>query len=447
MRHPRVVLAMLAAIPLLAQKADDLEFFEKKIRPVLSQNCYACHSAASKPLQGGLQVDSRDGLRKGGGSGPAVVPKDPSKSLLLAALKQTGSLKMPPGKPLPPEVVADFEAWIRMGAPDPRDDKAAALPPPYDFEKARQHWSYRPVQDPQPPTVADPLWNKTAIDRFIKAKLDEKGLKPVALAGKRALLRRATFDLTGLPPTPEDVDAFLKDASPNAFEKVIDRLMASPQYGERWGRHWLDVVRYADTSGCNSDFPVPDLYRYRNWVISAFNADKPYDEFLKEQIAGDLMPANNVADRNAKVIATGYLANARRFGSRNAEFHLTIEDTIDNLGKAMLGLSVSCARCHDHKYDPIPNADYYAFYGIFASTKYSFPGTEIYRHTKDMIALGGPEESQKLAEWADRLAELDDKYEILLREKDRLLSAEKRSKELSGKGNAAVAAKPAPVGP
>ncbi len=410
----RLFVSLLAAFPLLAQQTDGVEFFEKKIRPVLSQQCYGCHSESSKPLMGGLQVDSRDGLRKGGGSGqPAVVPNEPARSLLLAAVKQTGSLKMPPGKPLPPEVVADLEAWIRMGAPDPREEKAAALPPPYDFEKARQHWSYRPVQDPEPPASADALWNKTAIDRFIKAKLDEKGLKPVALAGKRALLRRATFDLTGLPPTPEDVDAFLKDASPNAFEKVIDRLMASPQYGERWGRHWLDVVRYADTAGCNSDFPVPDLYRYRNWVIQSFNNDKPYMDFLREQIAGDLMKPSNDEDRQGKIVATSYIALSRRFASSANEHYLTIDDTLDNIGKGMLGLSISCAHCHDHKFDPIPERDYFGLYGIFESTVYAFPGVETSPRPYGFIALGGPDKQNQLTAWENQIKDIYEKIRKL----------------------------------
>src|SRR5205823_1688794 len=210
------------------------------------------------------------------------------------------------------------------------------------------------------------------------------GLTPPLRAGKLALIRRATYDLTGLPPTPEETEAFLKDASPQAFEKVVDRLLASQQYGERWGRHWLDVVRYSDTSGDNSDFPVPSLFRYRNWVIAAFNKDQTYDQFLRDQIAGDILAERddlvhkNKEEWQQKPIATGYLANSRRFGSRVAEFHLTIDDTIDNIGKGTLGLTVGCARCHDHKFDPIPAADYYGLYGIFKSSVYAHAGTEIY---------------------------------------------------------------------
>jgi hypothetical protein len=443
--------AQAAPDPGLATR-DGLDFFEKNIRPVLAERCYECHSAQSKKVKGKLLLDTRAGLLKGGETGPAVVPGQPDKSLLITAIRYSHEdLQMPPKDPLTKAQVAAFEQWVRMGAPDPRVAGAAAsvaaaptTAPAYDYARARQFWSFKSVVAPPIPGVRDSRWPHNDVDRFVLARLEEKRLTPVDLADKRTLIRRATFDLTGLPATPQEVDDFLKDESPNAFARVIDRLLASRAYGEKWGRHWLDVVRYADTSGCNSDFPVPDLFRYRNWVINAFNADKPYDQFLKEQLAGDLMPYDGVEDHNDKIIATGYIANARRFGSRNNEFHLTIEDTIDNLGKAMLGLSVSCARCHDHKFDPIPNEDYYALYGIFNSTKYSFPGTEIYRHTKDMIALGGPEEAEKLAEWADRLAELDDKLELLLREKDRLLSAEKRAKELASKGEAA---KPEPLKP
>jgi hypothetical protein len=434
-----------------ADNPDGVEFFEKKIRPVLAERCYGCHSAASKTLMGSLMVDSGPGLKRGGNSGQAVVtPNDPAKSLLLAAIRREGKLKMPPGAALAPDIVADFEAWIKMGAPDPRAE--VLPPPPYDFEEARKFWSFQPVKDPVPPKVGDPAWSKTEIDKFIKAKLDEKKLTPVGLASKRALLRRATFDLTGLPPTPEEMAAFLADSSPNAFEKVVDRLLASGAYGEKWGRHWLDLVRYADTSGCNSDYPVPDAYRYRNWVIHAFNDDKPYDQFLREQIAGDLLPAsdkNAVEDRHEKIIATGYLAIARRFGSRNNEFHLTIEDTIDNVGKTMLGVSVACARCHDHKFDPIPTRDYYALYGIFQSTKYAFPGTEIYQHAKDFPPLAEGKDAARLASYQTETSHLDDRIEDFTAGREgKDLSPEDKKKEMQAmKDRVVVLEKNAPSVP
>ena len=262
-------------------------------------------------------------------------------------------------------------------------------------EAAKGWWSFRPVAEQRPPKVSDESSPRGDIDRFILAKLDAQGMKPPPPADKRTLIRRATFDLTGLPPTPQEVDAFLADDSADAFARVVDRLLATPQYGERWGRHWLDVVRYADTSGCNGDFPAPEAWRYRNYVIGSFNKDKPYNQFLREQLAGDLLPAKSEEQRFEQTIATGYLPISRRFSSVAEEFHLTIEDTIDNLGKAVLGLSVSCSRCHDHKFDPIPQADYYALYGILQSTKYAFPGTEIYRHPQDLVPLVPRERLEK----------------------------------------------------
>jgi hypothetical protein len=243
--------------------------------------------------------------------------------------------------------------------------------------------------------VKNTAWPLTPIDRFILAKLEEKGLAPVGTADKRVLIRRATFDLTGLPPSPEEVEAFLADPSPQAFEKVIDRLLASRHYGERWGRYWLDIVRYADTAGETADFPVPDAYRYRNYVIDAFNADKPYDLFLKEQIAGDILARTGPREKyTERVIATGYLASARRFGFDPQNYHhLTIEDTIDTLAKSILGLTIACARCHDHKFDPIGRADYYALYGIFDSTRYPFPGSEENKRSKDFVPLLPPGET------------------------------------------------------
>jgi hypothetical protein len=404
---------------------EGLEFFEKKIRPALAENCYACHSEKSKKPQGGLLLDSVEAMLKGGASGqPAIVPGDPEKSLLIKAIRYTDArLRMPMGDKLPDQVIKDFEAWVKMGAPAPRGSAVAATSdnPAYDFDEARKFWSFQAVKVPRPPKVKNQAWVKSPIDRFILAKLEGKGLRPAGDADKRALIRRATFDLTGLPPAPEEVEAFLKDASPKAFEKVIDRLLGSNAYGEKWGRHWLDVVRYADTAGDNSDYPVIAAYRYRNYVIESFNNDKPYDQFIREQIAGDIAiagagktpAAETEKSRQEKIIATGYLAISRRFGSRNKEMNLTIDDTIDNLGKTFLGLSVSCARCHDHKFDPIPQRDYYALYGVFNSIRYSFPGAEIYPHPAEMVALVGGKEAENFYARQKELSDIDDAIERL----------------------------------
>jgi hypothetical protein len=396
-----------------------------------------CHSAqADKPMSG-LRLDTREGMLKGGDSGqPAVVPGHPENSRLITAIHYSDpNLRMPPPGKLTDQQIRDFETWIAMGAPDPRKPAESTAGSgnwqPYDFSEKRKFWSFQPVRDPAIPSVKDKAWARTPIDSFILAKLEEKGLRPVPDADKRALIRRATFDLTGLPPTPDDIEAFLKDSSPRAFEKVVDRLLGSPQYGERWGRHWLDVVRYADTCGDNSDFPVPSAYKYRNYVIESFNKDKPYDQFVREQLAGDLLAAKTEAERNEHVTATGYIAISRRFGSQNNENNLTIDDTIDNVGKALLGLSVSCARCHNHKFDPIPTGDYYSMYGIFSSSRYAFPGTELFRHTNDFVPLGPPAEGAKLIKWQTELSELDTKFRRLTDEKaslERKAKAEKDAK-------------------
>lgn len=420
----------------------EIEFFEKKIRPLLASNCFGCHSSESKQLRGQLLLDSREGVLKGGSSGqPAVVPGDPDRSLLIRAIRYLDSkLQMPPAGQLTEAEIRDLEEWVKMGAPDPRPDLRVALAPAskaYDFDRAKTFWSFRPVADPRPPAVKSKTWVKNSIDRFILAKLEEKNLHPVADAGRRTLIRRATFDLIGLPPTPEEVAAFLLDKSPDAFSKVVDRLLASPHYGEHWGRHWLDVVRYADTAGDNSDFPVPAAYRYRNYVIKSFNDDKPYDQFIREQIAGDLLPANSAAEKNEKIIATGYLAMSRRFGSRNKEFNLTLDDTIDNVGKAFLGLSVSCSRCHDHKFDPIPMRDYYALYGIFNSSRFAFPGAEIYPHPADMVPLVSGKQAETFSKWQKTLEDLDDRKEQLVAEMGvagrNKAQKEKQAKELAEK--------------
>jgi hypothetical protein len=395
-----------------AADREGLDLFEKRIRPVLVERCYSCHSAAAEKIKGNLVVDTREGLLKGGDTGPSVVPGNPDKSLLIKALRWTEEeFKMPPKKRLPADVVADFETWVRRGAPDPRFAAApASKKPAINVAAARHAWPFSPLTEPAVPAVSDPAWGRNPIDRFILAKLEGLKLTPAPDADKRTLIRRATFDLTGLPPTPEEIDAFLADASEAAFSRVVDRLLSSPAYGERWGRHWLDVVRYADTAGDNSDFPIPQIHKYRNYVIAAFNEDKPYDQFIREQLAGDLLPFKTSEERRENLIATGYLANAKRFGSRVDDYpwHLTIEDTIDNLGRTFLGLTVNCTRCHDHKFDPLTNEDYYALYGIFESTRYPWPGIELEQHQRDFIPLAPPDVVEKaLKQHAAQKAELD----------------------------------------
>ncbi len=400
-----------------APSPEGIAYFEKNIRPLLAANCYACHSSKLASPMSGLTLDTKAGVLRGGKSGvPAEVPGKPDDSLIVAAVRHTANgLSMPPGKTLEPAQIDALVEWIKMGAPDPRTEAVSAPASSYDWDKARKHWAFQPIGDPQPPRISSAEWNQSPIDAFIKAKLDEKKLTPQPRASKLTLIRRVTYDLIGLPPTPEQIDAFMKDTSPHSFERLVDRLLASQQYGEKWGRHWLDVVRYADTAGDNADFPVPSMYRYRNWVIAAFNRDEPYDRFVREQIAGDLLaakidPAKNKEDWQAKIIATGYLANSRRFGSRASEFHLTIDDTIDNLGKGVLGLTIACARCHDHKFDPIPTADYYGLYGIFKSTNYAHAGTEIYPHTYGFAALNAAD-AGKLKEVETQLSGLDNHIE------------------------------------
>jgi Protein of unknown function (DUF1553)/Protein of unknown function (DUF1549)/Planctomycete cytochrome C len=420
--------------------ADQVEFFEKKIRPVLVEHCYKCHSEkGEKGIKGGLSLESRESIRKGGDTGPALRLGDPDKSLIIEAIRFSDEdLQMPPKHRLSPQVIADFEQWVKMGAPDPREGEAPAAS--IDFAAAREFWSFKPVQNPIVPEVKNAEWTRNEVDRFLLAKLEAQGMNPNADADRRTLLRRATYDLTGLPPKPDEMREFLADQSPGAFAKAIDRLLASPAYGEKWGRHWLDLVRYADTSGCNSDFPIPSAYRYRNWVIGAFNRDLPYNEFLREQIAGDLLSSATEEERDDKIVATGYLAIGRRFGSRANEFHLTMEDIIDNFGKATLGLSLGCARCHDHKFDPVPTKDYYALYGIFNSSTYAFPGTEIYRHTKDFTPLvPEPKRTELLQQWRE-LAGLDDKVERLKNEKKALQREERKAAQEAEKQKAAAQA-------
>ena len=436
--------------------SDQVEFFEKRIRPVLVEHCYDCHSAGAKKIKGGLVVDSRAGVHKGGDTGALLTPGDPEASMLIQAVRHLDEdTAMPPKEKLAPAIIADLEQWVRMGAPDPRgDDTVAAVQEKsvIDWTKAREWWSFRPLMAPPVPLVKNAAWAASDLDRFILAKAEHAGLKMAADADRHALLRRATYDLTGLPPTPDEVEAFVADQRPEAFAAVVDRLLASPRYGERWGRHWLDVVRYADSAGDNSDFPVPQMRRYRDWVIEAFNRDMPYDRFVREQLAGDLIPGDG-DERVARITATGYLANARRFGSRVDDYpwHLTIEDTIDNVGRAFLGLSVSCARCHDHKFDPITQRDYYALYGIFQATRYPWPGIELDQKQRDLIPLVPADQmAQALAtikERGEMQKTLDQAVKLLKEEQKKAGEAAKKSfdERITSADRAAADHKSAPL--
>lgn len=394
------------------------EFFETRIRPVLANNCYACHG---EMRTSGLRLDARDGLIKGGNTGPAIIPGDPDRSLLIQAVTHTHErIKMPPGKKLADAEIADLKTWIRMGAPWP-EGTAPAPPSHYTITpEQRAFWSFQPLRKYPPPEIHDARWARSPIDRFILAKLESAGLKPVSAASQRALIRRATFDLTGLPPRPEDVDAFLRDQSPGAFAKVLDRLLASPHFGERWGRHWLDIARYGedDVRGLSRE-SYPNAWRYRDWVVEALNADMPYDRFVKAQIAGDLMGDPKLLP------ALGF------FGLGPWYYDITVppqaraderHDRVDALTRGFLGLTVACARCHNHKFDPVSTKDYYGLAGVFASSEYReyplVPETVVEQYNAHQQKIREQEAAiddyiQKLSSsLADTLAAKTDRYMI-----------------------------------
>ncbi len=360
------------------------QHFEAKIRPLLISKCLTCHN--EKKISGGLRLDQRELILKGGDSGAAMTPGHPEDSLLFKAVQRSSDVSaMPPDddKKLRPDEIESIKQWITEGA---------VWPATHSELKAESHWAFEPVKvaDDTPP--ADPEWGTNPIDHYILRSMRAHQLEPLPEADKYTLIRRLSFGLTGLPPTAEDVDAFLADTSDDAYDKIVDRLLATQQYGEHFGRKWLDVVRYADTAGENSDHPLPHAWRYRNWVINAFHSNKPYDAFIREQLAGDLFLKDAAPEEYAAgVTATGYLAIARRFGHDiDADMHLTMEDTIDTLGKSFLGLSLGCARCHDHKFDPISAKDYYALYGVFESTRFAFPGCEPKQQPRDLVPLIPP---------------------------------------------------------
>ncbi len=360
--------------------ADQLNFFEKNIRPVLVEHCYKCHSSESEKIKGGLTLDTRQGTVTGGESGHAgVTPGKLAESSVYEAISwKNEDMQMPPKKKLPEEVLANFKKWIEMGAPDPREQKvanAAGGRRSINMDEGRKHWSFQKPVHPAPPAVQTEGWAKSDIDTFILAGMESQGLKPVRDADRATLIRRIAFDLTGLPPTPDEVKAFIADTSPEAVKRVVDGYLDSQRFGERWGRHWLDVARYAESSGKDVNVLYPHAWRYRDYVIDAFNRDKPYDQFLKEQIAGDLMKFKDKRDQAEKIVATGFLAIGSK-GHNNRDkrqFAMDlVDEQIDAVSQSMLGLTLACARCHDHKFDPVTQRDYYALAGIFLSSETLF---------------------------------------------------------------------------
>jgi hypothetical protein len=396
------------------------EFFEAKVRPLLVDKCLTCHG--SEKQRGGLRLDSREGLLKGGDKGPVVTAGDPEKSPMIHAVRYDGETKMPPKDRLPAEAVATLTTWVKMGLPYPEgvagkvvksDDKAIA-------EVRKRHWSFQPVKKLEPPKVKNPAWLKTPVDAFILAKLEAKGFTPAKPADRRTLLRRVTFDLIGLPPTPEEVADFEADSSPGAFAKVVDRLLASPHYGERWGRHWLDVARYADTKGYvfEEERRYPFAYTYRDYVIRAFNEDLPYDQFLVQQLAADRLP---LGEDKRPLAAMGYLTLGRRFLNNP---HDIIDDRIDVVTRGLLGLTVTCARCHDHKFDPIPTKDYYSLYGVFASSlePKDLPAVGMQEHTAAFEAF-----QNKLQVLEKELADYEEKHKEELKAKNQKIKRERQA--------------------
>ena len=355
-------------------KPDELAFFEKYIRPTLINHCYKCHSSAEK-IKGGLALDTKAGVLAGGESGhPAVVPGRVDESALFEAITwKNEDMQMPPKEKLPEEVIANFKKWIEMGAPDPREGVSqGGGKREIDIAEGRKHWAFVKPVNPTPPEVKNTQWPRTEIDRLVLAGLEAKKLQPAPDADRQTLIRRIAYDLTGLPPTPDEVRAFVQDTSPHAVERVVDMYLDSERFGERWARHWLDVARYGESSGKDVNILYPHAWRYRDYVIESFKKDKPYDQFLKEQIAGDLMKFRDKRDQAEKIVATGFLAiGAKTHNSRDRrQFALDMADEqIDVISQAMMGVTIACARCHDHKFDSVTQRDYYALAGIFLSTE------------------------------------------------------------------------------
>jgi hypothetical protein len=443
MRHGSFPLALLAGLwlgPVAAvgpaaegpPTPEQVRFFESSIRPLLAENCYKCHGPDRHKSD--LRLDSAEGIRKGGTSGtPLIVPGQPEQSLLIKAVGyQDESLRMPPRGKLSARQIADLTRWVRIGAPYPPSAPGDAR------ATGRGFWAFQPPADPPVPVVRDTAWPRSPLDRFVLAQLEAKSLRPAPPADKRTLIRRATFDLTGLPPTPEEIHAFLADDAPEAFARVVDRLLASPRYGERWGRHWLDVARYADSNGLDENVAYGNAWRYRDYVVAAFNHDKPYDQFLLEQLAGDLLPPPpDLAIRHERLIATGFLALGPKVLAEVDEKKMEtdiIDEQIDTVGRAVMGLTLGCARCHDHKFDPIETEDYYALAGIFKSTRTMESYQKIARWYEHPLAT-----EQDLARQAAHARQVTQRKEAIQK------LVRKANEQLQGKPTPAEASYPAEI--
>ncbi|WP_152049392.1 PSD1 and planctomycete cytochrome C domain-containing protein [Tautonia marina] len=402
-----IVLGMAPQVRASADEAEGLALFEAKIRPVLIEQCYSCHSAEHDAAKGGLRLDTRAAMLQGGDGGPAVEPGDPELSLLIEAIRYDSYVQMPPSNKLAPEVITAFEQWVEMGAPDPRDDDTPAPSEPsaegIDWDAARSSWTYQAPKRSEPPEVSDPAWVQSSIDAFILARLDDAGLAPNPEADRRTLARRLSIDLVGLPPDPAEVEAFVADPSPDAVDQYVDRLLASPHFGERWARVWLDLARYAEDQahivGNDTSLTYPNAYLYRDWLIGALNDDMPYDTFIRRQLAADLIePANT-----DELAALGFIGLGPKYYRRNSPEVMAEEweDRVDVVSRGLLGLTVACARCHDHKYDPISTEDYYALAGVFASTvMFNQPLTDECELGKDGGAKA-PEEAMHIIKDSD----------------------------------------------
>ncbi len=418
--------------------AEGVEYFEKHVRPLLAEHCYKCHSSRSQKREGGLLLDSTAGWSVGGERGPAIVVGDVDASLLITAVRYTDpDLQMPPDKALPKEAVAALERWVAIGAPDPRNEVSAEeiqRGNPSDPIAGREHWAFRPLalrlQDAPAVTATD--WPRSPIDSFVLAPLEAANLTPAEDADLRTLIRRVYFQLIGLPPTPEQVTAFLNDNNPEAYERVVDQLLDSPQFGQRWGRHWLDLARYADSNGLDENFLFREAWRYRNWVIDTVNADVPFDRFLLEQIAGDLLPYGSIEQRDRQRIAAGFLTVGPKvlLGSDPNQQRMDVADEqLDTIGRAILGQTLGCARCHDHKFDPVPTADYYALAGILTSTQVM----------ERRYMLGEQRVMEQLVGLGSDGDQLDAAYEKYWRERPQLQEQQKQAKsalDLLEKGDA-----------